>query len=160
MGFKRTNGEGFMPSPFSSGVPRDTIGKRNPSLLVHMAKEWKCVEKPWSIMVNGVILSKTLRACGPSGFGLHSSLYTLGFSTHIPTVHWPVQTVCFKLDITHYTLQTSHYTMYTSHCTLQTAQCTRHSVHCTLHTTHCTLHSWGGLFHWPSWPPTPGTAVG
>ena len=34
LGFNSTNGEDFMPSPFSSGVPRDTIGKRNPSLLV------------------------------------------------------------------------------------------------------------------------------
>ena len=27
LGFKSTNGEGFMLSPFSSSVPRDTIGK-------------------------------------------------------------------------------------------------------------------------------------
>ena len=33
LGFNSTNGDGFKPSPFSSGVPRDTIGKRNPSLL-------------------------------------------------------------------------------------------------------------------------------
>ena len=30
-----------MPSPFSSGVPRDTIGKRSPSLLVRDDKRMK-----------------------------------------------------------------------------------------------------------------------
>ena len=29
-GFNSPNGEGYMPSPFSSGVPRDTIGKEIP----------------------------------------------------------------------------------------------------------------------------------
>ena len=34
LGLNSANGEGFMPSPFASGVPRDAIGKRNPYLLV------------------------------------------------------------------------------------------------------------------------------
>ena len=45
MGFNSTNGGSFITSPFSSGVPRDTIGKRNSSLLVRDDKRMNMCEK-------------------------------------------------------------------------------------------------------------------
>ena len=45
LGFNSTNGGGFMPSPFSTGFPRGTIEKRNPSLLVRDDKRMKMCGK-------------------------------------------------------------------------------------------------------------------
>ena len=45
LGFNSINGGGFMPTKFSSGVPRDSIGKRNLSLLVRDDERMKMCGK-------------------------------------------------------------------------------------------------------------------
>ena len=45
LGFNSTNGGGFIPSPFSTGVPRGPIEKRNPSLLVRDEERIKILGK-------------------------------------------------------------------------------------------------------------------
>ena len=48
LGFNSTNGGGFMPSLFSSSVPRETIGKKK-SLFINLG--WKKNENVWKSRV-------------------------------------------------------------------------------------------------------------
>ena len=101
-----------MPSPFSSGVSRDTIGKGNSSVLVGMTKD--CVSY-WIESLGKVLSPKTLRPADPGVFALgllyrlYSLWYTLGFSTHclslsrnsifwrtcpLSACHWRLSSMC------------------------------------------------------------------
>ena len=81
LGFYSTNGWGFMTSPFSNGIPRESIGWKK-SLFTSLG--WQKNKHVWKslgcIMVNGVpqvvTRSKPLGACGCFGFGLGTSLET------------------------------------------------------------------------------------
>ena len=88
------------------------------------------MKKPWryhgECCASGGPAAKTLGACGPSGFGLGTSLGTI--FTMIPPG-------LFKI-MSQYTLYTLHFTLYTVHCTLSLS-----TVHCTLSTVHCTLYT-------------------
>ena len=97
MGINATNGEGFMPSPFSNGVPRDYIGW-NKSLfaspgLPRMKMCGRALGLSWWMESFGKSLGQ--KPLGPAGpqilafglpWGLHSPWYTLGVP-HIVPVH-------------------------------------------------------------------------
>ena len=92
LGFNSTNGEGFKPSPFSNGVPRDPIGWKK-SLFTSPGRQknknvWKSLG---FIMVNlvprEVPQPKTLGASSPQGFGLGTSQGTPFTMIHARLFH-------------------------------------------------------------------------
>ena len=71
--FNSTNCGGFMPSSFSSGVPRDTIERRNPCLLVRDDKRMKMCGKAlgvswWMQSLGKSLGQKPFGDLRPAGF--------------------------------------------------------------------------------------------